>query len=42
MIKGWVKAKYGLPYLLHLAVGFWIYVALFFNPALAGYVGRSA
>jgi len=29
-IKGWVKAKYGLPYLLHLAVGFWIYVALFF------------
>jgi len=29
-IKGWVKAKYGLPYLLYLAVGFWIYVALFF------------
>ncbi|MCC6066546.1 MAG: prepilin peptidase [Pyrobaculum sp.] len=29
-IKGWVKAKYGLPYVLHLAVGFWIYVALFF------------
>jgi len=29
-IKGWVKAKYGLPYILHLAVGFWIYVVLFF------------
>jgi preflagellin peptidase FlaK len=29
-IKGWVKAKYGLPYILHLAVGFWIYMALFF------------
>jgi preflagellin peptidase FlaK len=28
-IKGWVKAKYGLPYVLHLAVGFWIYIALF-------------
>jgi preflagellin peptidase FlaK len=28
-IKGWVKAKYGLPYLLHLAVGFWIYASLF-------------
>ena len=28
-IKGWVKAKYGLPYILHLAVGFWIYIALF-------------
>jgi hypothetical protein len=28
-IKGRVKAKYGLPYVLHLAVGFWIYVALF-------------
>jgi preflagellin peptidase FlaK len=28
-IKGWVKAKYGLPYVLHLAVGFWIYVVLF-------------
>ena len=28
-IKGWVKAKYGLPYVLHLAVGFWVYVALF-------------
>jgi hypothetical protein len=28
-IKGWVKAKYGLPYVLHLAAGFWIYVALF-------------
>jgi preflagellin peptidase FlaK len=28
-IKGWVKAKCGLPYILHLAVGFWIYVALF-------------
>jgi preflagellin peptidase FlaK len=32
MIKGWVKAKYGLPYVLHLAVGFWIYVALFLTP----------
>ena len=29
MIEGWVKAKYGLPYVLHLAAGFWIYVALF-------------
>jgi hypothetical protein len=29
-IKGWVKAKYGLPYVLHLAAGFWIYAALFF------------
>jgi preflagellin peptidase FlaK len=28
-IKGWVKAKYGLPYILHLAVGFWIYASLF-------------
>jgi preflagellin peptidase FlaK len=28
-IKGWVKAKYGLPYILHLAAGFWVYVALF-------------
>jgi preflagellin peptidase FlaK len=28
-IKGWVKAKYGLPYVLHLAVGFWIYASLF-------------
>jgi preflagellin peptidase FlaK len=28
-IKGWVKAKYGLPYILHLAVGFWIYTSLF-------------
>ncbi len=27
-IKGWIKAKYGLPYVLHLAVGFWIYVFL--------------
>jgi preflagellin peptidase FlaK len=31
-IKGWVKAKYGLPYVLHLAVGFWVYVALFLTP----------
>jgi preflagellin peptidase FlaK len=31
-IKDWVKAKYGLPYVLHLAVGFWIYVALFLTP----------
>ncbi|MFZ8812126.1 MAG: prepilin peptidase [Pyrobaculum sp.] len=31
-IKGWVKAKYGLPYILHLAVGFWIYVTLFLTP----------
>ena len=29
-VRGWVKAKYGLPYVLHLAVGFWAYVALFF------------
>jgi len=29
MIKGWVKAKYGLPYVLHLAAGFWVYMALF-------------
>jgi preflagellin peptidase FlaK len=28
-IKGWVKARYGLPYILYLAVGFWIYVALY-------------
>ena len=28
MIKGWVKAKYGLT-CVHLAAGFWIYVALF-------------
>jgi preflagellin peptidase FlaK len=32
MIKGWVKAKYGLPYVLHPAAGFWIYVALFLTP----------
>ena len=25
-IQGWVKAKYGLPYLLHLTVGYWVYV----------------
>jgi len=25
-VKGWVKAKYGLPYILYLAVGFWIYL----------------
>jgi preflagellin peptidase FlaK len=31
-IKGWVKAKYGLPYIFHLAVGFWIYVTLFLTP----------
>jgi hypothetical protein len=24
-----MKAMYGLPYVLHLAGGFWIYVALF-------------
>jgi preflagellin peptidase FlaK len=24
-----MKAKYGLPYVFHLAAGFWIYVALF-------------
>jgi preflagellin peptidase FlaK len=29
MIKGWVKAKCELPYVFHLAAGFWIYMALF-------------
>jgi preflagellin peptidase FlaK len=27
--KRLVEAKYGLPYVFHLAVGFWVYVALF-------------
>ncbi len=25
-VQGWVKAKYGLPYLLYLTVGYWVYV----------------
>ena len=27
-IGGWIKAKYGLPYLLYLATGYWAYVLL--------------
>jgi len=27
-VQGWVKAKYGLPYLLYLTVGYWAYVLL--------------
>ncbi|MCX8136492.1 prepilin peptidase [Pyrobaculum aerophilum] len=27
----WIKAKYGLPYLLYLTVGYWIYVILYLS-----------
>ncbi|MEM1806567.1 MAG: prepilin peptidase [Pyrobaculum sp.] len=26
--ESWIKAKYGVPYLVYLAAGFWVYVAL--------------
>lgn len=26
--ESWIKAKYGVPYLVYLAAGFWVYIAL--------------
>jgi len=31
-VQGWVKARYGLPYLLPLALGYWAYVLLLLFP----------
>lgn len=28
----WIKAKYGIPYVVYLAVGYWIYVAIWLLP----------
>jgi len=31
-VQGWVEAKYGFPYLLSLALGYWAYVLLLLFP----------